>query len=98
MRNEISCDLVMDDNMSFVEGVYRLPGCDWQVVVVAEFDREVAAPLVVAQRCKSGVCGVAVRFPHTERINAATVERVLSEASGVSEWLRVPGPYSIQLR
>ena len=29
MRAEISYDLVMDDDMEFVEGTYRLPGGDW---------------------------------------------------------------------
>jgi hypothetical protein len=26
----------MDDDMTFVEGTYRLPGGDWQVVIVLE--------------------------------------------------------------
>ena len=34
MHAEISYDLVMDDDMSFVEGTYRLLGGDWQVVPV----------------------------------------------------------------
>jgi hypothetical protein len=44
------------------------------------------------------VSGVSVRIPRAEQINAATVERVLSEALGVSEWVRVRGPNSMQLR
>jgi hypothetical protein len=34
MRAEISYDLVMDDDMWFVDGTKRLPGRDWQVVIV----------------------------------------------------------------
>jgi hypothetical protein len=98
MRAEISYDLVMDDDMEFVEGTYRLPGGDWQVGIVSAFDRDVPAPRVVPQRWDSGVSGVVVRLPRAERINAATVERVLSEALGVSEWVRVRGPDSMQLR
>ena len=98
MRAEISYDLVMDDDMDFVEGTYRFPGGDWQVVIVLAFDRDVPAPKVVPQRWESGVSGVVVRLPRTERINAATVERILSEALSISEWVRVRGPDSMQLR
>lgn len=51
MRAEISYDLVMDDDMAFVEGTHRLPGGDWQVVIVSAPDRDVPAPEVVPQRC-----------------------------------------------
>lgn len=98
MRAEISYDLVMEDDMAFVEGTYRLPGGDWQVVIVSAFERDVPEPQVVPQRWESGVSGVFVRIPHGERINAATVERALSEALGVSEWVGVRGPHSMQLR
>jgi hypothetical protein len=98
MRAEISYDLVMEDDMEFVEGTYRLPGGDWQVVIVSAFDRDVPEPQVVPQRWESGVSGVFIRLPRAERVNAATVERVLSEALGVSDWVRVHGPDSMQLR
>lgn len=98
MRAEISYDLIMDDDMEFVEGTYRLPGGDWQVVIVSAFERDVPAPQVVPLWCESGVSGVFVRLPRGERINAASVERVLSESLGVMEWVRVRGPDSMQLR
>ncbi len=98
MRAEISYDLVMDDDMSFVEGTFRLPGGDWQVVIVSAFERDVPEPQVVSQRWDSGVSGVFVRIPRSKRINVSTVEQVLSEAFGVSEWVRVRGPDSMNLR
>ena len=33
MKAEITYDLVMDDNMNFVEGCYRLHGGEWQVFI-----------------------------------------------------------------
>src|SRR5262249_35314102 len=33
VKAEISYDLVMEDEMSFVEGTYRLPGGEWQVFI-----------------------------------------------------------------
>ena len=98
MRAEISYDVVMSDDMDFVEGAYRLPGGDWQVVIVSAFDRDVHEPQVSPQQWESGVTGVFVRIPRSEQINAATVERVLSEVLGVSEWVRVRGPDSMRLR
>ncbi len=98
MRGEISYDLVMDEDMPFVEGTYRLPGGDWQVVIFSAFERDVPEPEVVPQVWPSGVTGVFVRFPRGERLDSAAVERVLSAALGVSEWVRVRGPDSMRLR
>ena len=96
MTGEISYDLVMDEDMDFVEGSYRLPGGDWQVVIVSQ--RDVAEPEVIPEQWESGVSGVFVRFPRTERLNREAVERVLSAALGVTEWVTVRGPDSIHLR
>lgn len=98
MCGEISYDLVMDDDMEFVEGAYRLPGGVWQVVIFSAFERDVPEPQVVPQVWDSGLTGVFVRYPRRLPLNAAAVERVLSEALGVSKWLRVRGPDSMQLR
>ncbi|MBX9623488.1 MAG: hypothetical protein K2X82_06710 [Gemmataceae bacterium] len=96
MTGEISYDLVMDDDIDFVEGCYRLPGGCWQVVIVSRSDA--AEPEIVPECWESGVSGIAVRFPRAERLNREAVERVLSAALGVSEWVLVRGPDSMQLR
>jgi hypothetical protein len=96
MRAEISYDLVMEDDMSFVEGTYRLTDGVWQVVIVSR--RDVSEPEVVPQRWDSGVSGVFIRFPRTGKLNRAAVEQVLSESMSVSEWVVVRGPDSMQLR
>ena len=93
---EISYDLVMDDNMAFVEGTYRLPGRDWQVVIVSRCD--IAQPELLSRAWESGVTGMFVRFPRTGRLNRETVERILSDALGVLKWVEVRGPDSMQLR
>ena len=95
---EISYDLVLDDDMGFLEGAYRLPDMEWQVFVVSAFERDVLHVDVVPQQWDSGVSGLLLKIPSTERINATTVERVLSNELGVSEWTRVRGPDSMQLR
>lgn len=98
MRAEISYDLVMDDDMEFVEGTFRLPGGPWQVVIFSASRRDVPEPEVVLQVWDTGASGVFVRFPCHLPLNAEAVERVLSRALGVSEWVRVRGPDSMQLR
>ena len=35
-NGEISYDLVMEDDMAFVEGSYRIGGCDWQVFIISK--------------------------------------------------------------
>jgi hypothetical protein len=47
---------------------------------------------------KSGVAGLNVIVRDEERINKSTVLRLLSDASGATEWLEVQGPDSMQLR
>lgn len=96
MRAEISYDLVMGDDMPFVEGAYRLFGGEWQVVIVSRYD--VSEPEVVAQVWQSGATGVFIRYPRRRPLNSAAIERVLSAVLGVSEWVRVHGPDSMQLR
>lgn len=93
---EISYDLVMADDMEFIEGCYRLPGGDWQVVIVSRFD--VAEPQFALHRWDSGVSGVVIRFPRSARLDRGAVERVLSGALGVWNWVVVRGPDSMQLR
>ena len=82
--------------MAFVEGTYRLPGDEWRVVVVSRDD--VCEPEVASQVWDSGASGVFVRFPRGKPLDRVTVERVLSEALGVSEWVPVHGPDSMRLR
>ncbi len=96
LRAEISYDLVMDDDMQFAEGTYRVPGADWQVFIFSS--RDVNEPEVMQQVWESGVTGVVVQFPRCERLNRTAVERVLSNVLGVSEWAQVRGPDSMQLR
>lgn len=98
MRADISYDLVLDEDMEFLEGTYRLPDQDWQVFVVSAFRRDVPDAQIVPQRWQSGVTGVLLRIPGAEKINARVVERLLSEGFHVSEWIRVRGPDSMQLR
>ncbi|QDU60275.1 hypothetical protein Pan216_11140 [Planctomycetes bacterium Pan216] len=96
MRGEISYDLVMEDDMSFVEGVYRLPNDEWSVLVVSKDPVE----QVVSKVCKwdSGRAGVCISFPESTNLNKHLVEEFLSDLVGVEGWDEVRGPDSMDLR
>jgi hypothetical protein len=72
MKAEISFDLVMHDNMPFVEGTYRLPGCEWQVLIVTPYP--ISKPSInIKAKWRNGITGCAIHFPDTENLNKATV-------------------------
>ena len=96
MEAEISYDLVMEENMSFVEGTYRLPQSEWQVFI---FCRRAEMRMEVKRGSwASGVTGVVVYYPPSECLNKTVVERVLGSALGVTKWIEVRGPDSMTLR
>jgi hypothetical protein len=96
MYAEISYDLVMENDMSFVEGTYRLPGREWRVFIFSR--KDVAEPHVEQGSWESGVSGAFVHFPRSARLDQTAVERVLAGALEVREWVVVRGPDSMHLR
>jgi len=96
MTGEISFDLHMEDNMSFVEGAYRLCGGNWQVFIFSRYPVEQVKS--IDSNWESGVSGIVISFPESKKLNKAVVEQVLSERLGVTEWVEVRGPDSMQLR
>jgi len=99
MKAEITFDLIMTEDMDFVEGCYRLPGRVWEVFI---FNRLRCGPYGVGVwkdlTWDSGVRGLNAVMPAGTKLNKATVFEVLSEALGVTEWFEVRGPDSIVLR
>jgi hypothetical protein len=93
---EISYDLVIEDEMSFVEGTYRLSSGEWEVFIFVR--RDATEPRWERSRWDSGVTGVVVEFPCVRVLNKVVVESLLSEVLGVAEWAEVRGPDSMRLR
>jgi hypothetical protein len=96
MHGEITYDLVMEDDMDFVEGCYRILPDDWRVIIVSKC----AINSIQRQECTwgSGVKGFFILVPKSTVLNRDTTERLLTEATGVATWRRVPGPDSMQVR
>ena len=98
MKGEISYDLVMDDDMAFVEGTYRLRGGEWQVFIFLAKTEPVRTPSFRFTTWRSGVAGVVYRVPAGQALNKRSVRRFLSEALEVEAWSEVRGPDSMTLR
>ncbi|MCS3452018.1 MULTISPECIES: hypothetical protein [Bradyrhizobium] len=97
-KGEISFDLVMEEDMPFVEGCYRLSDGNWHVFMVRHSRGGTEQVGIYRDLAwKSGVTGVNV-IVRDEKINKSTVLRLLSDALEVTEWLEVQGPDSMQLR
>jgi hypothetical protein len=96
MKGEISYDLVMVEEMAFVEGTFRVADGDWQVLIFAH--DPVEQPEVTLGQWASGVKGIFVRLPLSTRLNRQVVEKLMSDQFGVEQWNEVCGPDSMQLR
>ncbi len=99
MQGEISYDLTMDDDMSFVEGTYRLARGDWQVFIFTRLTRNpIEQPRWDVSVWDSGATGVVFFIPRSFRLNMASVEALMSEALCCEKWERIRGPDSMHLR
>jgi hypothetical protein len=95
-NGEISYDLVMEADMEFVEGCYRIGGCDWCVFIFSKRPEDQLS--WKASTWDSGVYGIVVQVPIKIRLDSTTVESLLADILGVGVWERVKGPDSMQLR
>lgn len=86
----------MEDDMSFVEGTYRLLGREWEVFIFSQ--QSVSELEAIPTEWESGVAGVYVKWPQEKKLNKDALLEVLSAQFGVSQWLEVRGPDSMQLR
>jgi hypothetical protein len=97
IQGEISYDLVMDDDMPFVEGTYRLGSGEWKVFIFL-MTRTAGEMVWNHSTWDSGVGGIVFQVPSGMPLNMATVEALMSKALGCGSWRRVVGPDSMVLR
>ena len=99
MQGEVTFDLVMEEDMDFVEGCYRLCNGPWQVFIFGQNHAEAEKPKIKTDVVwKSGVRGTVVNLPPGTLVNKSVVLQILSDALGVTAWSEVRGPDSMQLR
>src|SRR5574341_1830792 len=97
MIGRITYDLIMEDDMSFIEGCYRLPFKEWEVFTITKYD-DIGIIEVEHTSWDNGVTGVHIRIPRGIRINAERTEMIMSKVFGVERWVVVRGSDSMQLR
>jgi hypothetical protein len=95
-RPEVSFDVVVDDDMDWVDGTYRLPNRFWEVMIFGKQDVSEAGH----QRTEwpSGITGVVFVVPRGDRLNRQYVQQSLAAAFGIDGWVEVRGPDSMVLR
>src|SRR5271169_318122 len=88
LKGEISFDLVMEEDMPFVEGCYRLCDGKWHVFMVRHSRGGTECVGIYKDLLwKSGVTGLNVIVRDDERIDKGAVLRLLSDALRATEWL-----------
>ncbi|MDG2388068.1 MAG: hypothetical protein P8M30_01995 [Planctomycetaceae bacterium] len=97
IEGEISYDLVMEENMDFIEGAYRLPGGVWEVFVTKTW--HVTQLEIKPATWENGSTGIIIQFPLEERsLNKNSIEELMSDYFDIQIWKEVSGPDSMQLR
>jgi hypothetical protein len=98
MKAEITFDLVMKEDMAFIEGCYRLDAGVWQVFMFRKSRGVEKTGITKDIVWKSGIRGMNVIVSDDTKLEKSVVFQTLSDALGVTEWLEVQGPDSMQLR
>jgi len=99
MKAEISFDLIMGEDMPFVEGCFRLDGGIWKIFIVNHSDDEEGRIEINRNIIwSSGVTGLSFTVSADININKSFVVQALSKEVGFSEWVEIRGPDSINLR
>jgi len=103
MSGEISFDTIFsEEGVHHIEGCYRVNGESWKVFYFTHrFNGQWWQDLPVIRKdvvWPSGISGVDVVYPMDKILNKETVSRVLSDVLGVSKWVEVRGPDSLQLK
>lgn len=96
MKGEISYDLIMENDMKFVEGTFRVGSGQWQVFIISK--RPVDQVTIQSTKWSSGATGVHFEVPQEYCLNKQISKQLLTNWLGVEAWVEVGGPDSIQLR
>ncbi len=93
----ISHDLVMEKQMAFDEGSFRVGDGPWRVYIFQR-DKVESMQIDTNARWKNGVTGIVVTMPEQALLTREVIKSTLAKAAGVEQWVEVRGPDSMQLR
>lgn len=87
----------MSDDMGWIEGCYRLPYRNWEVVCIIK-EEGISRPNYKLRNWRADVTGIVIRVPQNSRLNARSAEELLSKIFKIQYWLNIQGPDSLRLR
>ena len=96
MEADICYDLLMEDDMDFIEGTFRLPGSDWKVFIVMK--RQVSRPDIAETEWANGASGLIITVPVSLQLNKQILEYEMGKHLGVARWHETRGSDSMSLR
>jgi hypothetical protein len=96
IRSEFSSDIILEEDMTWIEGIYRLPGHFWEVMVFGKKD-VTELRFQMGKTC-SGTPGIWFDVPNHTRLDREYVRKALEAAFGHTDWAEVSGPDSMVLR
>ncbi len=94
---EVSSDLVLDDDMSFFEGMIRLPNEFWKVLILRKSD-DIRKPEYQEGIWDSGIKGLEIVVDKNFIINSNTIESLLIAYYQINKWQWIQGPDSMVFR
>jgi hypothetical protein len=92
----ISFDLVMEEDMQFVEGCFRFDGEEWMVFVASKYEE--VAVTVEQSTWQSGARGLVIRTPRSFPLSRESVAQILCSELCATCWDETKGPDSMKLR
>lgn len=98
MKPELSFDLVMEEDMPFAEGSYRLNDGPWKVFIFSKSTEIDTVKIDGSFVWQSGAKGHIITLPISAQINKLTIANILSNILQVESFIEVNGPDSIELR
>lgn len=96
MTGDISYDLVMEDDMGFIEGCYRVGSGNWQVLIINK--KDIDSIVFVPSRWPNGILGLVIHVPAATVLNSSVAKQILSNRLGIHSWIESKGPDSIDIR
>ncbi len=100
-RYEISFDTGLGDDMTTVEGSYRIPGEFWQIFLFMKSDprgRPVAELRHHFGTWPSGMTGIEFSVPEEDLLDRDYVLRAFARVFGTEDWVVVRGPDSVLMK
>ena len=94
---QVSSDLVLDDDMGFFEGTFRIPNAFWGLVLVHK-SADIQEQVINKYQWPNGLTTIEGDVPKNRPLNLDRIIEILKSFYSDSDWQLVNGPDSMILR